>query len=62
MNDKSSFRNLISNGKGNMPAFKNISAYITRISKFYEEVLKRRKKPFPKKILTQVIVDSTLRG
>jgi glucose/arabinose dehydrogenase/cytochrome c553 len=25
LNDKSSFRNLISNGKGNMPAFKNIS-------------------------------------
>jgi len=25
LNDKSSFRNLIANGKGNMPAFKNIS-------------------------------------
>ena len=43
LNDKSSFRNLISNGKGNMPAFKNISdKEIDELETYLQSVINKK--------------------
>jgi len=43
LNDQSSFRNLISNGKGNMPAFKNISdKEIKELEIYIQSVLSKK--------------------
>jgi mono/diheme cytochrome c family protein len=43
LNDKSSFRNLISNGKGNMPAFKHISdKEIDELETYLQSVINKK--------------------
>ena len=43
LNDQSSFRNLVSNGKGNMPAFKNITDQeIKELQTYIQSVISKK--------------------